>query len=72
MEYMKPEEIRDIRQGMGVSQEKFAQLLGTTVVSVNRWENGRAKPSRLYIREIKTLEANRGSYKCRRTELKDA
>lgn len=65
---MTPEEIQEIRRALCVSQEKFAQLLGTTVVSVNRWENGKAKPSRLYIKELKELRKNNGSYTCRREE----
>lgn len=68
---MTPEEIQKIRKDLGVSQEKFAQLLGTTVVSVNRWESGKVKPSRLYIKEIKELRNNSGSYICRREELKE-
>lgn len=63
---MTPEEIQELRHGLGVSQERFAQLLGTTVVSVNRWENGKAKPSRLYVKEIKELKSKNGSYLCRR------
>lgn len=66
---MTPEEIQAIRHKLCVTQEKFAQLLGTTVVTVNRWENGKAKPSRLYIKEIKELKANHGSYVCRRKEF---
>ena len=65
---MTTEEIQEIRRKLCVSQEKFAQLLGTTVVTVNRWENGKAKPSRLYIKELKELRNNCGSYVCRRQE----
>jgi putative transcriptional regulator len=65
---MKPEEIQEIRQKLGVTQEKLAQLLGTTVVTVNRWENGKVRPSRLYIKELKELRNNYGSYLCRRQE----
>ncbi len=67
---MTPEEIQEIRKKLCVSQEKFAHLLGTTVVSVNRWENGKTIPSRLYIKELKELRNNHGSYACRRKELK--
>lgn len=58
---MTGEEVREIRLRLGVSQERFAAMLGTTVVSVNRWENGKAAPSRLYIREIKNLEVQDGA-----------
>lgn len=69
---MTPKEIEEIRNMLCVSQEKFAQLLGTTVTSVNRWENGKVTPSRLYIKEIKTLRDSHGSYVCRRKELENA
>ena len=65
---MTPEEIYEIRMVIGVSQEKFAQMLGTTVVSVNRWEAGKVKPSRLYVKEIQELRKNHGSYLSRRKE----
>ena len=69
---MTPEEIQEIRAKLCVSQEKFASLLGTTVVTVNRWENGKTKPSRLYIKELKQLKASHGSYLCRRKEFKES
>lgn len=69
---MTPEEIQAIRKMYGISQERFAALLGTTVVTVNRWENGKTKPSRLYIRELKELKANHGSYLCRRKKSEDS
>lgn len=69
---MTPDEIREIRQGLCVSQEKFAQLLGTTVVTVNRWENGKTVPSRLYVKELKELKAKHGSYVCRRKEFEES
>lgn len=65
---MKPEEITELRNKLCVSQEKFAQMLGATVVTINRWENGKAKPSRLYIKELKELGERSGSYICRRKE----
>lgn len=69
---MKPEEIIAIRKKLGVSQERFAHMLGTTAVSVNRWENGKAVPSRLYVKEIKNLKDAHGSYICRRDEVKNS
>lgn len=65
---MTPEEIKELRLSLGVSQERFAAALGTTVVTVNRWENGKAIPSRLYIKELKELRSNRGSYASRHTK----
>ena len=39
--------IREIRQEFKLSQEEFANSIGVTFSTVNRWENGHAKPSRL-------------------------
>lgn len=36
-----------IRTAFGLSQERFASLLGTTFATVIRWENGRAKPGKM-------------------------
>jgi putative transcriptional regulator len=58
---MTPQDIQDIRKALNITQERFAALLGTTVVTVNRWENGKAKPSRLYIKEIQLLRGPDGS-----------
>lgn len=69
---MSPEEIKKIRESMFVTQEKFAQLLGTTVTTVNRWENGKVKPSRIYIREIKEIASKHGSYIRRREEFENS
>ncbi len=66
---MTPQEIREIRQALGISQERFASILGTTVVTVNRWENGKTTPSRLYIRELK--EVRNGTYIRGRKEFKE-
>ena len=47
--------IRDIRIGLGLSQERFARKLGVSFPTVNRWENKKAKPSPLAIQKLKKL-----------------
>lgn len=37
--------IKTIRGKANMNQEQFASALGTTVVSINRWENGKAIPN---------------------------
>jgi putative transcriptional regulator len=37
--------IRDLRLITGLTQEQFAASVGVTYPTVNRWENGRSKPS---------------------------
>ncbi len=68
---MTPEEITAIRKSLGITQNKFAQLLEASPVTVNRWENGHASPSRLYIKELKELRSKNGSYVCRREETEN-
>lgn len=50
-----PKLIKSIRQKLGFSQEELAQHLGVSFTSVNRWENGQTKPSKLARRQIKAL-----------------
>ena len=39
--------IRTIRSSAGMNQERFASALGTTPLSINRWENGKTIPNRM-------------------------
>ena len=47
--------IKSIRQQLGISQEELAQKLGVSFTSVNRWENGQTKPSKLAKKQIDLL-----------------
>jgi putative transcriptional regulator len=60
-----PRRIKSIRQQLCLTQEELAQKLGVSFTSVNRWENGQTKPSKLARRQIDIL--------CKKSEkLKDA
>jgi len=50
-----PRLVREIRKRTGLTQEKFAAKLGVTFPTINRWENGRAKPSPLAMQRIEEL-----------------
>ena len=39
--------IKAIRNAAGMNQEQFAIALGTTPLSINRWENGKTLPNRM-------------------------
>lgn len=41
---MRKEEIRDLRGRLGLSQERFAHLMGVSLQSVRRWELGASQP----------------------------
>ena len=50
-----PRLVRELRERTGLTQEKFAAKLGVTFPTINRWENGRARPSPLAMQKIEDL-----------------
>lgn len=46
------EYIKGIRAAANMSQEQFAKAIGTTTVSINRWENGKAKPNKFAQKQL--------------------
>ena len=56
-----PRLVRKLRERTGLTQEKFAAKLGVTFPTINRWENGRAKPSPLAMQRIEELLRSMGS-----------
>lgn len=53
--------IKEVRMQLGLSQEELAHALGVSFASINRWENGKAAPSKLaraqfqaFCRKMKT------------------
>lgn len=68
--------VRELRYTLQLSQEKFADKLGMTFATINRWENGHATPSPLALKQIDTLlselgergEVLRAKYSLRTTE----
>jgi len=42
-----PAQLKAVRQQLGFSQEDLARALGVSFATVNRWENGKAAPSKL-------------------------
>jgi len=52
--------VRKLRERTGLTQERFAAKLGVTFPTINRWENGRAKPSPLAMQRIEALLRSMG------------
>ena len=52
---MNPEAIKDLRTQLGMSQQAFAAALGVSFATVNRWENGKAKPQKDRIERMRVL-----------------
>jgi DNA-binding transcriptional regulator YiaG len=55
---MNANDIKWLRNELGLTQADFAHKLGVTVTSVNRWENGATKPSKLALEKIVKLKEN--------------
>lgn len=55
-----PRLVRELRNHIGLSQEKFAAKLGVTSPTINRWENARAKPSPLAVARIREIAEGLG------------
>ncbi|MEH2088033.1 helix-turn-helix domain-containing protein [Nostoc sp.] len=47
--------IRELRQQLDLSQEKFAAKLGVSLRTINRWENGSTVPSQMALKLIKEM-----------------
>ena len=48
-------DLKKLRRQKGWSQEDLARNLGVSFATVNRWENGKTKPSRLAQEKIKQV-----------------
>ena len=46
-----PEQVKEVRRQLGLSQEGLAHALGVSFATVNRWENGKTTPSKLAIKQ---------------------
>lgn len=44
---------------MGLTQQQFAKLLGISFVTLNRWENGKSKPSAMGLSKLRKLDLKR-------------
>ena len=44
--------VKDIREKLGMTQQRFAEYLGVSFQTVNRWETGDFKPSALATEKL--------------------
>src|SRR3990170_128496 len=52
---MTPDQIKSIRSQLRMSQQAFAAAIGVSFATVNRWENGKAKPQKDRLSRLKVL-----------------
>jgi DNA-binding transcriptional regulator YiaG len=58
-----PTFIKEMRLKLGMTQEELAQKLGVSFTSVNRWENGQTKPSKLARKQLELLATDNAAKK---------
>lgn len=54
---MTPEEIKEIREALDLTQEAFAHEIGVSYATVNRWENGHKRPTGLSLKALERMKA---------------
>ena len=59
---MNPEQIRHLRKTLDLTQQQFADLLGVSFVTLNRWENGHSKPSAMGLAKLRELAGRSGGH----------
>jgi putative transcriptional regulator len=53
---MTSNEIRKLRETLGLTQEEFAKKVGAGRATIARWESGQSKPTGLYLRALEKLQ----------------
>src|SRR5262249_14928473 len=51
-----PSRMKKLRDKLGITQMRLAELMGVSFASVNRWENGQSRPSALAWQQITRAE----------------
>lgn len=47
-----PEQVKEVRRQLRLSQEDLAHALGVSFSTINRWENGKTMPSKLAFNQF--------------------
>ena len=56
--------IKNVREVRGLTQIRFAELVGVSFVTVNRWENHQSRPNNIAWQRILEIEADLHSGEC--------
>jgi len=50
-----PDVLKITRQKAFMSQEEFSREMGVSVITINRWENGKCKPNLSALKKLKSF-----------------
>jgi DNA-binding transcriptional regulator YiaG len=56
--------VKETRKRLGLTQLQFAQTLGVSFQSVNRWERGKTKPLPIILKQIEVMVNEMGDRRC--------
>ena len=59
---MNAEEVKALRQRLGLTQREFALKIGTTIASVSMWERGQVKPKLMATTAMANLDKKPHSF----------
>ena len=54
------EKVKYVREKLELSQEEFAHELGVSFATINRWENGKGKPSMTAMKSLRAFCTQHG------------
>ena len=54
--------VKEIRKRLGLTQVQFAQALGVSFQSVNRWERSKTKPLPIVLKQIELIVKDMGDH----------
>jgi DNA-binding XRE family transcriptional regulator len=54
------QKIKKLRESLLITQQELADLLGVSIVTVNRWENGKYEPTMKEKRKLSKLFKENG------------
>lgn len=55
IEGLTPEQIKDLRNRLGMNQDEMAELLDVSVGTIHRWEKGKTQPRAKRMKQLKIL-----------------
>jgi transcriptional regulator with XRE-family HTH domain len=51
-----PEDVKDLRTRLGLTQKEFAKKLGVHAITIIRWEKGTSNPHPVWMDKLENLE----------------
>lgn len=55
---MTAEDVQRLRRMLGLTQVGLAAIIPSTQRTISRWERGQVRPSPLYVRRLREIEAD--------------